>query len=233
MNQLYRTVVCTFATVAWLSLSSYARNSTATQSPMTQSDNLSISTTSSPPSITRAANSKTSIAQNTENSRSSAQKRQQSQQTIPIVTTADTPGGFSNTIFKPTYLPSGFFLTEFQALEHYYDEPNPFNYSIIYRERGKNTCLEINDALDPSQFDYSGLSGTPVNFLQSEVVVYSGNIRGKAVIFASVNGEQIGLPSTYYFTLISGYDHGYSDYSCEPVSMEEFIKVLQSLKPLK
>jgi hypothetical protein len=227
MNQLYRTIVCALATVAWLSLSSYARNSTATQSPTAQSDNLSISTTNSPPSITREADSKTSIAQNTVNSRSLAQKIQQSQQSIPIVTTADIPG-FNIPIFKPTYLPSGFYLREFHALENYYiNDPNPFSYLIMYREREKDTCLEIYDVLDGTSFEDLGLSETSVNVLQGEVTVYSGNVEGKPMIIAQVNGEQVGLPSTYYFTLISGYNNG-----CDPVSMEEFIKVLQSMKPL-
>jgi hypothetical protein len=228
MNQPYRTVICTLATVALLSLSSCARNSTTTQSPNTQSDNLSVSRTNSSPSTTREADSKTFIAQNTINSRSPAQKIQQSHSTIPIVTTADTPGGFTATIFKPTYLPSGFFLTGFHALEHYYDEPNPFNYSIIYRERGKDTCLEIYDVLDGTSFEFFALSETSVNVLQSKVTVYSVNLEGRSMIVARFNGEQFGLPSSYYFTLISGY----TDW-CEPVSMEEFIKVLQSMKPLQ
>jgi len=67
MNQPYQTVICALATIVWLSLSSCARKSTATQSPTAQSDNLSISTKSSPPSITRETDSKTSIAQTTEN----------------------------------------------------------------------------------------------------------------------------------------------------------------------
>ncbi|MEQ8996478.1 MAG: hypothetical protein RID53_08230 [Coleofasciculus sp. B1-GNL1-01] len=227
MNQPDRTVVCALAAVTWLSLASCARNSTATKAPTAQSDNLSISTTNSPPSITREADSKTSIAQNTGNSRYSDQEIQLSQQTISIVTTVDIPG-FNAPIFKPTYLPSGFYLMEFQATENYYiNASNPFSYSIIYREREKNTCLELYDALDGTSFESLGLSEISVNVLQGEVTVYSGNVEDRPMIIARVKGEQVGLPSSYYFTLISGY----SDW-CEPVSIEEFIQVLQSMKPL-
>lgn len=223
MNQPYRTVVCALATVVWLSLTSCARNSTATQSPGIFARGL----TNSSPSITRETDSKTSIAQTTENSRSTAQKMQRSQQSIPLVTTADIPG-FNSPLFKPTYLPSGFYLMEFQTIENYYlNAPNPFSYSMIYREREKDTCLEIYDALDGTSFELLGLSESSVNILQGEVTVYSGNVEDRPMIVAQVKGEQVGLPSSYYFTLISGY----SDW-CEPVSMEEFIKVLQSMKPL-
>ncbi|HAG81565.1 MAG TPA: hypothetical protein DCL61_10445 [Cyanobacteria bacterium UBA12227] len=233
MNQPYRTVVCILATVAWLSLSSYARNSTATQSPTTQSDNLSISTTSSPPSITRAADSKTSIAQNTENSRSSAQKMQQSQQTIPIVTTADLPPGFNIPIAIPTYLPSGFYLKQFLAFDAGYVGQDTFYYSIVYEEVDNYSCLEISSGIDGTAFEYLGLSETSVKVSQGEVTVYSGNVEGKPMIIALDWGKQIGLPSSdYRMTLISGYDSSGGD-ECNPVSMEEFIKVLQSLKPLK
>jgi hypothetical protein len=243
MNQPYRTVVCALATVVWLSLNSCARNSTATQSPNTQSDNLSVSRTNSSPSTTREADSKTFIAQNTGNSRSPDQKMQRYQQTIPIVTTADLPE-FDMPIFKPTYLPVGFFLREFQALEHYYDlidDPNPFVYSITYQKRDTYTCLEIYSSLDGTSFEDLGLSETSVKMSHGEVTVYSGNVEGRPMIVAlvpvdvdgtllDVDVEQLGLLSSgkfFLFTIISGY----SDW-CEPVSMEEFIQVLQSMKLL-
>lgn len=284
MNQPYRTVFCALATVAWLSLSSYATNATATQLPTAQSDNLSISTTdllqksmdayrlkseaiqtkpacagfrtvrvgglrfcsrdfqspgifargltSSPPSITREADSKTSIFQNTGNSRSPAQKMQLSQQTIPIVTTADLPPGFNIPIAIPTYLPSGFYLKEFQAFDAGYVGQDAFHYSITYEEVDNSTCLEISSGIDGTSFESLGLSETSVKLSQGEVTVYSGNVEGKPIIVALDWGKQIGLPSSdYRMTLISGYDS--SGGSCNPVSMEEFIQVLQSLKPLK
>lgn len=219
MNRLYRTIVCALATIAWLSLSSYARNSTATQLPTPQSDNLSISTKNSPPSITRKADSKTPIAQNTGNSRSPAQKIQLSQRTIPIAI--------------PSYLPSGFYLKEFQAFDAGYVGQDAFHYSIAYEEVENSTCLEISSGIDGTSFEYLGLSETSVKLSQGEITVYSGNVEGKPIIVALDWGKQIGLPSSdYRMTLISGYDRSGGD-ECNPVSMEEFIQVLQSLKPLK
>ena len=228
MNSLYRTVICALATVTWLSFTSCARHSTAANALTAQSDNLIASPTSSPPSLASAADSKVSIAQNSVNSRPPHEKLQQSKGTSPIVTTADIPG-FNSPIFKPTYLPAGFYLREFQAMETYYiDDPTPFDYSIIYQERDQFTCLEIYSVLDGTSFGDIGLSETSVKVGQGNVTVYSGNVEGRPMIVAQVDGEQIGLPSNYYFTLASGYDQ-----YCQPVSLDEFIQVLQSMRLLK
>jgi len=233
MNQPYRTVLCALVAVAWLSLTSCTRNSTATKVPTAQSDTLSVSTTNSPPSITREAESKTSIAKNTVNSRSPKQNMQRYQQNIPIVTTADLHPRFNIPIAIPTYLPSGFYLREFHAFDLGYVGQDAFHYSITYEEVDNYSCLEISSGSYGTSFEYLGLSETSVKLSLGEVTVYSGNVEGKPMIIALDLGKQIGLPSSNYgMTLISGYDSSGGG-ECNPVSMEEFIQVLQSLKPLK
>lgn len=142
------------------------------------------------------------IAQVTGNLLSADQKAKLLQLPIPIV--------------APTYLPKGFQLTHADGEEgRYINGDDDSGYSLIYKGPD-NTCIEVRSSKD-------GPRGT----WQQIVETRFGSIK----VFT--NNHPQGKLSIYSFVPIAGQPVLFSGgVSCNPVSMAEYIHVLQSLEVL-
>lgn len=117
-------------------------------------------------------------------------------------------------IVAPTYLPKGFQLTHADGEEgHYSNGDDDSGYSLIYKGP-ENTCIEVRSSKDGPRGAWQQIVKTRFGSIK----VFTENNQGKTSIysFVPIQGQPV---------LISGA-------SCNPVSMQEYIHVLQSLELL-
>lgn len=166
------------------------------------------------------SDAKTTIAQHPENLLSADQKRQLNQLGIPI--------------YIPTYLPTGFRLTKFDAGKEELRNGSYSYYSLLF-QGSNNTCLEVSSGVDPAM-SLGRLSKRSMKTSLGETTVYSGTVEGRQLILAQI-------PSKQGHMLRSGMVARPAEMKpdgtwkpaewCQPVSTEEFNQVLRSLKVMK
>jgi hypothetical protein len=214
MNQPYRTAVFALGTIALLCLSNCAANGAASKVPAHPGNSSNpVAQNSDSARATSTASPKTSIAYKTNNLLSNQQKGQLAQLGIPIAV--------------PTYLPAGFRLTKFSAQKEE-DEASGAWYSLFY-QGANNTCLEFSANVDPAM-SLERLPKTLVKTRLGEVEVYSGNVEGKPMVVGLFS-----LPKNNGYMLRTGAWTPATNPGrrCNPVSRNEYIRVLRSLEMLK
>jgi hypothetical protein len=121
----------------------------------------------------------------------------------------------------PTYLPPGFQVKRFETgTEETIDYKYSY-YSLVYAG-ADNTCLELAANTDPAMTT-GGLNNTSIATPLGQVTVSSGNVEGKPLIIGLFS-----LPrNNGYFLRTGGWVSGKR---CAPVSREEYLRALRSLK---
>lgn len=163
------------------------------------------------------SDAKTTIAQNPETLLSANQKRQLNQLGIPI--------------YIPTYLPTGFRLTKFDAGKEELRNGSYSYYSLLF-QGNDNTCLEVSSGVDPAM----SLGRLPKRSLKTslgEVTVYSGTVEGRRLILAQIPSKQghILRSGTVARPAEMKPDGTWKPAEwCQPVSTAEFNQALRSLK---
>lgn len=211
MNQRCRTAICAVGAVALLSLFSCASSGVTAKPPtdrarFTAPDNSEAASTALP---------KTSIEKNTGSLLSKEQKAQLAQLGIPIV--------------LPSFLPGGFRLTKFSAQKQLDEASGDYSSYSIFYQGANNTCLELSANSDPG-ISTEGRKETSVETQLGSVKVYRISVEGKPMIVGLFS-----LPKNNGYMLRTGawMPPTIPGRRCNPVSMEEYIQVLKSLKRLK
>ncbi|HEY9642776.1 MAG TPA: hypothetical protein V6C57_19970 [Coleofasciculaceae cyanobacterium] len=235
MNPLYQAAALALGTVALLSLSNCATDATnstpaALSSAEAESPVVSVAHPTAAP-VTDTAASTRPIAQDTSAQDTSAQnpasllsadqKKQLFHLNVPILV--------------PTFLPADFRLTKVDAGEEQLVNGSYSYYSILY-QGDHNTCLEISTGVDPAM-STAHLSKTLVTLPLGEATVYSGEVEGRSMIM----GNLVAPPQGYMLRsgLVVRPAESKPDGSwtaaewCQPVNMETFTQVLQSLETLE
>lgn len=215
MNQLCRTAVFALGAVALLSLVSCATNGVTAKPPTPRASSPIATTTPDSSGAASTASPKTPIAQNTGSLLSPQQKAQLAQLSMPIV--------------LPSYLPGGFRLTKFSAEQEQGEVSGEYSSYSIFYQGANDTCLEFGANSDPA-ISLERLQKTSVETGLGKVKVYSGNVEGKPMIVGLFS-----LPNNNGYMLRTGawMPPTIPGRRCNPVSMEEYIQVLKSLKRLK
>jgi len=210
MNKLYRTIFFTLGAVFLHFLVSYA-----TDSATVTSSAIPLATTQDTFFAAKTAEHKTLNAQNTGNLLSPKQKAQLSQLGIPIA--------------LPSYVPRGFRLTYFSAEKAQSQDPGDYSSYVIFYQGANNTCLEFSANSDPA-ISLERLQKKSVATQLGQVKVYSGKVEGKPMIvglfsLANNNGYMLRTGAWMPPNTPGG--------RCNPVTIEEYIQVLKSVKKLQ